>query len=500
MARKLDVVIVGAGAGGLSSAINLALEGHSVRVFESNEKVGGRANLIEFDGFRFDTGPSLLNYPWVFDDLFKATGTSLADELELLRVDPAIKFSWLDGEEFQLSSDLTKLSAECRRLNPSDGAGLMRFMEDSLHKYRVSFDRLVTRNADSPLSWFSSAGITELFRLGLFHSMDSQIGRYFKSRHIREALGSYGMYLGGAPYDLPGIFSILPFGELEYGLWLPRGGMYSLSESMLRVAKQVGVDVQTSTPVRSIDVTQGRVSGVTLKTGEQVSSDIVISNVDVPTTMTRLLDDLDASKSYKPPRMTPGVITYYLAVDRPLSEIDHHQVFLPEDVRLAYRQLMDQGTVPDDLPFYASVASNTDPSLAPEGKSALFLLAPVPLLSELGGKDLDALSQKLRQQMFTRMVHHGIRISESDIIGQRVMTPADWSNSFGLFDGSAFGAAHNLRQIGPFRQRNMSKQVDGLFFAGASTTPGTGVPMCVLSGKMVAERVGKWTAARERVA
>ena len=175
--------------------------------------------------------------------------------------------------------------------------------------------------------------------------------------------------------------------------------------------------------------------------------------------------------------MTPGVITYYLAVDRPLSEIDHHQVFLPEDVRHAYRQLMDEGIVPDDLPFYASVASNTDPSLAPEGKSALFLLAPVPLLSELDGADLHAMTEKLRRQMFQRMTRHGIEISESDIVRQQVMTPADWSNSFGLFDGSAFGAAHNLRQIGPFRQRNISKQVDGLFFTGASTTPGTGVPM-----------------------
>lgn len=501
MAKKLRTVIVGAGAGGLSSAIHLAMRGHAVTVFESNEKVGGRANLIEFDGFRFDTGPSLLNYPWVFDDLFKAAGSSLTDELDLVRVDPAIKFSWPDGEEFQLSSDLTKLSAECRRLNPADGLGLLRFLEDSRHKYRVSFDRLVTRNADSPLSWFASAGISELFKLGLFHSMDSQIGRYFKSRRTREAFGSYGMYLGGAPYDLPGIFSILPFGELEYGLWLPRGGMYSLSEAMLCAAQQVGVDVQTGTPVSSIDASDGSVSGVTLENGEKVPAEVVISNVDVPTTLTRLLKAKpEHTKRYKPPRMTPGVITYYLAIDRPLNEIGHHQVFLPRDVRHAYRQLMDEGKVPDDLPFYASVASNTDPSLAPGGKSALFLLAPVPLLSELGDTGLDALAEKLRQQMFERMAQHGIKISESDVIGQQVMTPADWSDQFGLFDGSAFGAAHNLRQIGPFRQRNASKQVNGLFFAGASTTPGTGVPMCVLSGKMAAERVDEWIAASEGAA
>ena len=486
-------IIVGAGVGGLSAAINLALRGYKVTVFESNERPGGRANVIEFDGFKFDTGPSLLNYPWVFDDLFKSAGTSLERELSLIRVDPAIKFHWPDGTRFQLSSDLTKLSAECRRLDSADGAGLFDFLEDARHKYRVSFDRLVTRNADSPLKWFAAAGPSNLGRLGLFRSMDSQIGRHFKSEHIREALGSYGMYLGGAPYDLPGIFSIIPFGELEYGLWLPQGGMYSLIEAMCRVAQRLGVDIRTSSPVSHIVLDDRRVTGVALEDGSIESAAIVVSNVDVPTTMTRLLKNEKVVEKYRAPRMTPGVITYYLAIDRELDELGHHTVFLPEDTRVAYRELMSEGKVPADLPFYASVASNTDASLAPEGKSALFLLAPVPLISQLGDTDMRVLTQDLRRRMFKRLNQHGFSISESDILRQETMAPADWSDAFGLFDGSAFGAAHNLRQIGPFRSRNISKQIDGLFFTGASTTPGTGVPMCVLSGKMVAERVAEWT-------
>ena len=493
-------IVVGAGVGGLSTAIHLAVKGHPVTVLEANDKVGGRANLIEFDGFRFDTGPSLLNYPWVFEELFKTAGTSLAEELDLIPVDPAIKFNWKDGTEFQLSSDITRLSAECRRLNPADGAGLFRFLEDSRHKYSVSFDRLVTRNADSPLSWFSAAGPSNLRRLGLFRSMDSQIGKYFKSRHIREALGSYGMYLGGAPYDLPGIFSIIPYGELEYGLWLPKGGMYSLSESMLRTAVRLGVDVRTASPVKSIDIEQGRVVGVTLADGVAERAGIVVSNVDVPTTMTNLIGADERRKSYRAPRMTPGVITYYLAIDRDLSDLGHHRVFLPDDTRAAYRQLMKEGRVPDDLPFYSSVASNTDPELAPDGKSTLFLLAPVPLISQLGDTDMPTLTENLQHKMFDRMTQHGIHISDSNVIHRETMTPADWANSFGLFDGSAFGAAHNLRQIGPFRPRNISKEFDGLFFTGASTTPGTGVPMCVLSGKMVADRIGKWSKSRIRAA
>jgi phytoene desaturase len=387
---------------------------------------------------------------------------------------------------------LTRLSGECRRLEPSDGASLFSFLKDARHKYRVSFERLVTKNVDSPLKWFAAAGPRNLNKLGLFRSMDSQIGMHFKSRRIREALGSYGMYLGGAPYDLPGIFSIIPFGELEHGLWLPEGGMYSLVEAMSRVAKRVGVDIRTGCPVDAIITEDRRIAGVMLKDGGIERSSIVVSNVDVPTTMTRLLSGELGAHDYRPPKMTPGVITYYIAVGRDLRELGHHTVFLPENTKVAYRELMQDGVVPADLPFYASVASNSDRSLAPAGNSTLFLLAPVPLRSQLGETNMIALTEELKQRMFKRMRQHGISISQSDIVNYSSMTPIDWSNAFGLFDGSAFGAAHKLLQVGPFRPSNVSRDIRGLFFVGASTTPGTGVPMCVLSGKMVAERVDEW--------
>ncbi len=491
-------VIVGAGVGGLSTAIHLAADGFEVSLYEANERVGGRANLLEFAGFRFDTGPSLLNYPWVFDGLFARAGTRLEDEINLLRIDPAIKFYWPDGETFQLSSDLNVLAEECRRLDSRDVAGLFNFLRDARHKYNLSFDRLVTRNADSPLAWFSAAGLRNLRKLGLFRSMDSQLGIHFHSERIRQAFGSYGMYLGGAPYDLPGIFSIIPFGELEHGLWLPEGGMYSLIQAMERTAKRLGVEIKTGAPVSSIVHSNGRVTGVTFDDGALDQAEIVVSNVDVPTTMTRLIGS-DSLSDYRPPRMTPGVLTYYLAVDRELPTLNHHSVFLPANPRAAYDQLMKRGQIPTDLSFYVSVASNSDPTLARDGKSAVFLLAPVPLVSEASDIDWASTADNLQRSMFERMNQHGIEISESDVLESKYWSPVDWSDQFGLFDGSAFGAAHNLRQIGPFRARNMSNEINGLYFAGASTTPGTGVPMCVLSGKMVAERIAD-RAAKEAVA
>ena len=484
-------LVVGAGVGGLSTAIYLSLEGYRVTVFESNESCGGRANLLEFEGFRFDTGPSLLNYPWVFDEMFRAAGSSLRQELQLNRVDPAIKFFWPDGETFQVSSDLTRLASECRRLDSGDTAGLFSFLHDARNKFSLSFDRLVSRNANSPLSWFAAAGLTNLPRLGLLRSMDSEIGRHFKNKRIRDAFGSYGMYLGGAPTDLPGIFSIIPFGEIEYGLWLPKGGMYSLIQAMQGTAERLGVEIVTGCPVKNIDTDSDRVTGITLQDGSFEPSQVVVSNVDVPTTMTRLVGASDI-KRYRAPQMTPGVLTYYLAVDRELPELGHHSVFLPDDPGHAYRQLMKKGVIPDDLPFYVSVASNTDPGMAPKGKSAVFILVPVPLVSQTGHVNWQDESARLLERVQARLKVHRITIADSDIIQQQTMTPIDWSDQFGLYDGSAFGASHNLRQIGPFRPKNFSPRFKGLFFTGASTTPGTGVPMCVLSGKMAADRVVKW--------
>src|SRR5688572_17831479 len=235
------VIIIGGGIGGLSAAIYLRLAGYEVTIYEANERVGGRANLIEREGFRFDTGPSLLNYPWVFERLFEAAGRRLGDYVKLLAVDPSVSFQWADGERFTLSSDLRRLLAECERVEPGSRPAMLAFLRDAGAKYRTAFEKLVSGNVDHPARWLGRLSLGELARLGVWRSLDGELGRFFRSRYLREALGSYAMYLGGSPYELPGLFSILPYGELAYGLWLPAGGIYSLVEGVVRLASELGV-------------------------------------------------------------------------------------------------------------------------------------------------------------------------------------------------------------------------------------------------------------------
>lgn len=487
-------MIVGGGLGGLSAAIHLRLAGFDVSVYEANERVGGRANLIERDGFRFDTGPSLLNYPWVFEKLFAAAGRNLHDYVKLLPVEPSVSFQWEDGTRFTLSSDLRKFLEECERLEPGSRPRALAFMRDAEAKYSIAFEKMVSRNVDNPLGWLGALRPAELRRTSIWRTLDGQLRRYFKSRYLREALGSYAMYLGGSPYTLPGMFTILSYGEMAYGLWLPEGGVYGLVAGVEKLAVELGVEIHTSCRVQKIITRDGRIAGLELADGSFRASSLVVSNVDAPTTDTELLTAgarVTESLGRKATRtkMTPGVITFYWGIGGTVGNLGHHTIFLPDDYRAAFDDLLKNKRIPHGLPFYVSVPSATDRALAPAGDTAMFVLVPVPVLGELPDIDWEAAVRDVRAQVFQTLARHDINITEERLRFEEVYTPVEWRRRFGLYDGSAFGAAHNLLQLGPLRRKNFSTEIEGLYYAGASTTPGTGMPMVVLGGQQVAERI-----------
>ncbi|MBK9974063.1 MAG: phytoene desaturase [Planctomycetes bacterium] len=491
--KSRHAVIVGAGLGGLSTAIHLRRRGYRVTLLEANDRVGGRANRIERDGFHFDTGPSLLNYPWVFRELFEAAGKDMNDEVQLLPVDPSVAFQWRDGRKLTLSSDFTLLLKEFARFETAAGPALTAWLRDSAEKFRISFEKLVTRNAKGVLDWFSPLSMRELLSTGVWRSMDREFKRFFKSRHIREALGAYAMYLGGSPFDLPGIFTILAYGEIAHGLWLPQGGIYAMVQAIERAARDMGVEIRTNSRVHQIVIRNRRAEAVDLAGGTRITADVVVSNVDVPTTDSRLLGDeklrSEGARKAAKTAMTPGVLTFYWGVRGELPNLGHHTIFLPDTYKQTFRELTSRGRIPEDLPFYVSVPSRTDTTLAPAGDTQLFVLVPTPTLDHLQALDWSTEVPRLKGKVLERLAQHGVHLHPERIAVEETWTPVEWRSRFGLYNGSAFGASHNLMQVGPFRAPNRSSEVDGLYYAGAGTTPGTGMPMVILSGKMTAERI-----------
>ncbi|MDW8131866.1 MAG: phytoene desaturase family protein [Bryobacterales bacterium] len=479
-----EVIVIGAGLGGLSAAIHLRLAGHPVRIFEANGSAGGRANLLMLEGLPFDTGPTLLNYPWIFRDLFHAAGERLEDFVELRRVEPTLTFYWPDGWRLRLSAQRELLAAELASLEPSAGRSLDRFLADAGAKFRLAFEKLIPRDEPSPLRYFAALKLREWLTAALWRSMYAELARFFRSRYVLEALGSYAMYLGGSPFRLPGIFTLLPYGELAHGLWYPRGGVYALIAAIETLARGLGIEIHYGQKVSRILARNGRVHAVELADGTRVPAPIAVCNMDLPEAFPRLLGE-------PPPRsaMSPAVLTFYWVVRRLPEQLGHHTIFLPEHYRRAFWELLYGRGIPSQLAFYVSAPDRQEPRPTATTCARLFVLIPLPTLSSLGPVNWPETIARLRLHVLERLAAAGSSFRESEILAEQVWTPADWSRRFCLHDGSAFGAAHTLLQVGPFRSPNFSRRHRGLYFVGASTIPGTGLPMVVLSGRLVAQRV-----------
>jgi len=484
-----NIGIIGGGMGSISAAIYLIKNGFEVTIYEKNKTLGGRANIIEKDGFRFDVGPSLLNYPWVFEELFKTLDENLHDHLNLIKIETGVKFLWDDKETFSVTSDYPNLSKEVSRLENSNINGLQSFLKINSKRYKTAFEKLLNTNLDNPFKWGARLGFKELISGSMFKSMYSDLNKHFKSKYIKEAFGSYAMYLGGSPFKIPGFFSILPYGEIAYGLWMPKGGIYSLIEKLEELLIKNNVTIKKSNEISEIVINEKKeVKGLINRNGDFYSHKFVISNADLATTHEKLIND-QYSQNFERTQMTPSVMTFYWGIKKE-TKFPHHMIFLPKNYKSSFEDLFYSKKFPNGMPFYTSSPSTSDSSLAPKGKSTMFVLVPLPIAETSKQKNIYSKDlKKIKDKVFEKFNHHNIDLNEKDIEFEKVLTPDDWKTKFGLYKTSAFGSSHNLFNIGPFRDTNKSKNIKGLYFVGASTNPGTGLPMVTLSGKLASERI-----------
>lgn len=486
-----SAVVIGAGLGGLATAIRLQHAGWAVTVLEKNEKVGGRCNRISGDGFSFDSGPTLLLMPDVLEDLFSSVGRRLEDYLHLLRVQPNYRIRFVDGTSLEISHDQERMGEQLERMEPGAAKGFRSYLADAGYKYRVSRERFVERNF---LHWYQFVTLTNLYYLlttNTLRKLDKHAARYFRDPRLIAAFTFQTMYLGIAPHDAPAVYSLLPYTEVEEGIWFPRGGMYSLVDALVRLARELGVQIRTKTEVAGLMTRNHAVRGVQLAEGESVAADVVVSNADLPYAYDALVprSESGAWTKWRLQRLNYGSSAFlmYLGTNRKYPDLEHHNVFLSGNIESNFDAVFRRFQLPEDPSFYVSISSRTDASLAQEGREAIYVLVPVPRMSRQ--VDWAVERQRFRDLMYRKLESNGLCDLRRHVVFEQTYTPEDFVTDYNLKYGSAFGISHGFSQVGYMRPSNKASNLKNLYFVGASTVPGGGIPMVIIGSRLTAQRV-----------
>ena len=485
-------VIIGGGVGGLATAIRLAAAGHKVTVLERNPSAGGRANEIRADGYRFDTGPSLLLMPDVYRELFAAAGRRIEDYVTFLPMDPNYRVHLGDGRWFDASRNLARMASSVNQIEQGAGTRIAVFLKDAGYKYRIAREKFVGRNFLHLFQFLTPANLYYLLRTEALANLFRTAGRYFRDEHLRLAFTFQTMYLGISPLNAPAIYALLPYTELAEGIWYPAGGVYRLIEAMLRLAEELGAEIRTSAEVVGLRFDGERAAGVTLLNGEELDADIIVANADLPGAYHRLVpEELRpdfTNARLRRMRYTASAYMLYLGVDRVYEQLQHHNVFFTHDFRANFDAIFRTRRLPAEPSLYIAAPGRTDPTVAPPGHDALMVLVPVPHLAR-DGVNWKRDEPAFRERVYDRLERVGLENLRQHVRLERRFTPIDWRDTYGLTLGAAFGLGHDFMQVGYLRPGNRAKKVRNLYFVGASTVPGTGVPMVIIGSRLVAERI-----------
>ncbi|MFB6071104.1 MAG: phytoene desaturase family protein [Halanaeroarchaeum sp.] len=498
------IVVVGAGFGGLASASYLADAGAAVTVVERNDQVGGRATVFERDGFRFDMGPSWYLMPDVFADYFGDFGRTPDEFYSLERLDPHYRVFFKenvgarpageapglrvdeDGDVFDVTSDREQVKAVFEAYEEGAGEALDRYLEQSRENYEVGLEHFVYEDRTSIRDFLDPRLASYARGLTLLGSMQDHVERYFDHPKLQQVMQYTLVFLGGAPTNTPALYNLMSHVDFNLGVYYPEGGMAGVVDAVATVARQRGVEIRTETTVEKI---RGRRGNFTVETEDgAVSADVVVSDADYAHTEQDLLGpshrQYDAaywdSRTY-----APSAFMLYLGVEGEVPDLAHHTLVLPADWSEHFDRIFENPAWPEDPAYYVSVTSETDDDVAPPGHSAVVILVPIAT----GLVDSPTIRDRYRDAVLADLTANTGTDLRERIVVEESFAVEDYADAYNAYRGTALGLAHTLRQTSLFRPSRRSSALDGLYFTGAFTTPGIGVPMCLISGQLTAEAV-----------
>jgi phytoene desaturase len=489
------VAVVGAGLGGLSAAIRLAAAGRRVDVYERGPGPGGKAGTESTGGFRFDTGPSLLTMPWVFEELFAAAGARLEDRLDLRPLDTICRYFWRDGLRFDAPAGTQAFSEAASETFGEPAAHFSQFFDRAERIYDITAHLFLEKSLHEWSTLFSDGffrSLLQVWRIDSMRSLHEANAATFRDPRLVQLFDRYATYNGSSPFLTPATMAIIPDVEYRGGAYALGGGIYSMPTALERLARELGVVLHYERPVDRILADPGtrRIRGVEVA-GERLDYDVVVSNVDVSVTYPELLRDEEAPayRRYRALEPSSSGYVFYWGMGERFDELDLHNIFFSDDYRREFEEIFAGQVIPTDPTIYVNITSKVTPGDAPAGGENWFVLLNVP---PDRGQDWDALGARLREVVLRRISEDLGRDVTAAIRSEGSMSPRDIEERTASPGGSLYGIASNTRFAAFRRHANRSRRYPGLYFCGGSTHPGGGMPLVVLSGRIAAELIAQY--------
>ena len=469
-------VVVGAGFGGLAAAVRLGVRGYRVTVVDRLEQAGGRARVFEDNGFRFDGGPTVITAPFLFEELWTLCGRRLEDDVEMKPVYPFYRIRFDDGVVFDYSGDPDRMREEIRRIAPGDLKGYERFLEKSAEIFRVGFDELAHVPFDSPMDMLRI--VPSMALLESHRTVYGFVSKYIKSEKLRQVLSFHPLLVGGNPFSTTSIYTLIAYLERKWGVHYAMGGTTSLVRGIVGLIEGLGSTVRLGADVEQILVEDGRARGVRLRSGEEIRADLVVSNADVAWTYRHLVPASARRKwtdrKVESLRYSMGLFVWYFGTDRKYDDVAHHTILLGPRYKELLEDIFEKKILAEDFSLYLHRPTATDPSVAPDGHDAFYVLSPVPHLDS--GIDWRERAEPYRQAIAAHLEATMLPDLSKHLVASTLLTPQGFLDDYLSFKGAAFSVQPVLSQSAYLRPHNRSEDVEHLYFVGGGTHPGAGMP------------------------